>query len=481
MAAPIALAPPGMTDYQAYLWSKNAIANTNTQYRNQRKYLRQYARGRGRPSRVAKMMFPDGTSGLAPVGSFSTRRRPARRTRRRYRRRVNRRYPRRYRGRGGYFSDAYNWLRKNIPKGTAEAVGTGLGAFWGDPMTGASWGRKFATITGLGAYNQSDSAAAPEMDQGVPQVWNDRGTDGAMVVRHREYICDIASTGSAFNIAFQGTVNPGIKTSFPWLSDIGMKFSQYRVEGMVFHFVSTSGSLSTTQALGEIIMAANYNVTDPVFSNKQQMLNEIMAVSKVPSIDAELGIECESHQTPTKLLYVRGSSIPGVQDPRFYDLCNVTVATQGQTAAVTLGELWVTYQIALYKPSLSQPGAYGGYARYDYAGAYTPTANWNTFATKTVGIAYMDPIFDMSTNTFIRDFEGSVTISVVGTVLAQASPPTYTGSTCFNAVNLPWLVSTAATVGTVQVNVSAKAGQILNMQYPGTTVTAVQAYFNTIF
>lgn len=410
----------------------------------------------------------------------------------RYRRKSRRyaRRTRRYRGRGGYLSDAYGWwknraypwLQANVPKGTAAAVGRSLGGMYGNPEAGALWGQKFADITGVGAYNEMDHAAGNYIDQGVPQVYNDRGSDGAMVVRHREYICDIVSAGSAFNIAFQANINPGNKIMFPWLSDVALKFCQYKLEGLIFHFVSTSGALSTSQALGEIIMAANYNVTDPAFVNKQQMLNEVMAVSKVPAHDAELGIECDRKQTTINQPYIRGLFVPEGQDPRFYDFASVTVATQGQAAAgVTLGELWVSYQIALYKPSLVQPGVVNAYESVVYDGSYTPGDNINTFSNIDVVSPSEESIFyTPDDETFRADFEGTVVIQAIGTGLSQASPVAFTGETVSSGPTalVAWLVSTAGTVGTGTYYIKALAGQKLPFVITATTCTEVKLFFN---
>ncbi|ANC51559.1 putative capsid protein [Chamois faeces associated circular DNA virus 1] len=194
------------------------------------------------------------------------------------------------------------------------------------------------------------------LTQDVPIISNPAGDDGGVLIQHREYLCDVISTGSAFAIQNQITINPGNPACFPWLSTIAQNFTQYKLEGMMFNYVSTSGALSTTQALGEIIMAVDYNPAGPNFSSKQQMLNQVFAVSKVPSEDAVCPIECDPKQTGTgDLLYTRGATIPIGQDPRFYDCGTFSLATQGQTAGVTLGELWITYQVQLYKPqSLAQ-------------------------------------------------------------------------------------------------------------------------------
>lgn len=244
----------------------------------------------------------------------------------------------------------------------------------GDPIS--NWVRKVVdggvkfgkTVLGMGAYTSAISAGHVE-DQDVPTISNPGGSDGPVVVRHKEFICDIRAPGagvssnspSPFAVIQKLQINPGNPLCFPWLSTIAESFTQYRFQGLQFHYKSTSGSLSTTQSLGEIILSAEYNVLSEVPTNKQNMLNQIFSTSKVPAFDAHCSIECDPTQTAgVGLLYINSQSGDPTAvnaDLRWQNLANFYVATQGTQittagADVTLGELWVTYQCALYKPQL---------------------------------------------------------------------------------------------------------------------------------
>ncbi|QMW69064.1 capsid protein [Crucivirus-540] len=107
-------------------------------------------------------------------------------------------------------------------------------------------------------------------------------------------------------------------------------------------------------------MAANYNSQAQAFRTKAQMLNEVMSISKVPSEDCMMPIECNPSQTTDQgLLFVRnGLQLPSnAGDAKLYDIGNFYIASQGTTlgvgqTSVTLGELHVTYEVCLYKPQL---------------------------------------------------------------------------------------------------------------------------------
>jgi len=275
--------------------------------------------------------------------------------------------------------------------------------------------RRGSSRRGYGAYVSGFPVGGSVMDQDVPQISNPRGSDGAVVIQHKEYIRDIPST-VAFALQANLRINPGDANTFPWLSSIAKSFTQYRFEGLIFKFVSTSGSLSTTQALGEIIQAVNYNPVEPTFTNKQQMLNEIFSISKVPAIDSECPVECEPAQSQGMgFLTVRnGSESPSV-DPRFYDLGQYYLATQGQAVgAVTMGELHVTYQVALYKPQLQYPAVSMG----------TQVSNTLT----------IDPLFPATPQNLFPESGTVVSINTFGCTFSYGATPNRTRVTIPNMV-----------------------------------------------
>lgn len=239
-------------------------------------------------------------------------------------------YRRRRRGRGAYIIPGILGAAKQIGKNIF-----GLGRY------------RRRVRRGRGAYGDS------VVDQGVPIFANPESTDGPVTVRNREFIKVIyGSQGFVMNTQLH--INPGNQHVFPWLSQIAKNFSQYRFEGLSFHFVSTSGNITASQALGSITMACDYDPSGKSIITKQQMMATPFAVSKAPCTDSECPIETAPQQMMNGgLLYVRNHAPQG-QDLRFFDLGEFVLATEGQFAnGAQLGELWVTYQVALYKPQLS--------------------------------------------------------------------------------------------------------------------------------
>jgi len=241
-----------------------------------------------------------------------------------------------------------------------ESVGGGIGGMVAGPA-GQALGSKigkgaqqmFRAITGWGDYEIKGNSL---MTGGMtpPQIINsiDRG---GYIVRHREFLGDVLAT-TAFSLSSY-RINPGVST-FPWLSCIADSFEEYKFRGLIFEFKSTSSdavlSTAASSALGTVIMATEYNVLNPNFPNKVSMENYEFANSAKPSECFYHPIECKANLTPISQLYVRSTPVPSGADARLYDLGNFQIATVGmQAAGGIIGELWVTYEIELYKPKYS--------------------------------------------------------------------------------------------------------------------------------
>lgn len=209
-------------------------------------------------------------------------------------------------------------------------------------------------IFGKGQYNMNGSAIG--MGSSVPYFANG---NNSVRVQHREYLQDINSSVSFTDTSY--SINPGLYSSFPWLSSLANQFEEYVIHGMAFIYKSTSANAlnSTNTALGTVIMATQYNATLPAFASKMEMENYQFTSSCKPSEDMVHPIEVAKGQNPVGELYVRSGDISSNQDIRLYDLGTFQLATVGSQAAAVIGELWITYDIELIKPRM-----YGGMQGY---------------------------------------------------------------------------------------------------------------------
>lgn len=293
-------------------------------------------------------------------------------------------------GRGGYWDNVKARAREG---GKYEnAFGDAGHAIAGAPgrALGGLLNRAIYALTGFGDYTVQRNALLET--NGPPSVEN-RGKE--FVVRHREFIQDVYTASGTANspspFAIQAySINPGNFNMFPWLSGIADKFQQYRMEGMVLDFRSnySDAVVTTNGALGTVVLATQYNSGASAFTSKPQMENTQFCQSAKPSQSVLHPIECARSQNVLSELYIRTGAVPSGEDVKTYDFGDFYIATVGiplgaAGAAVNIGELWSSYQIALLKPIIStSPSTYvdSGFAHITvantngYVGGFTPSA-----------------------------------------------------------------------------------------------------------
>jgi len=179
--------------------------------------------------------------------------------------------------------------------------------------------------------------------------------------RKREFVSKIVSSAAAGEFKLDKfTINCGDGTCFPWLSGLANNYESWCPKGIIFEYIPTSGMAvaSSNTALGVVVMATQYNpyAVDP--NNRVRLEGYPNAVSFAPYQRVCSGVECVPSKRQAETLLIRNSSvgpstglvIDGGADTLF-DLGQFFIATEGvQDSAVTLGELWITYDIQLLNP-----------------------------------------------------------------------------------------------------------------------------------
>lgn len=264
----------------------------------------------------------------------------------------------------------YNALKK-LPKGTFAAVGGLAGP------KGAALGSVLSQITGFGDYEVGGNGTTTHGGD-VPHFANhpDR-----TIIKHREFVGPIKSPGTAFtNTTYD--INPGNKKLFPWLSGVAKSYQQYKILGMAVVYKPLTSDYAAAGGMGQVIMATNYNVNDAPFSSTLQMENSEYAVAVKPSKGAIHPIECAAAVRRNDPFYVYDelADVASASDMRFYNMGKFQVATEGVSSAadVTLGQLWVTYEIELIKPILPSGADSGNTLTPSYWSAqnYSTVGGW---------------------------------------------------------------------------------------------------------
>jgi outer membrane lipoprotein SlyB len=253
-------------------------------------------------------------------------------------------------------------------------AGGSLGGMLGNPAAGATMGSSLGAALsrwlGSGDYTVSNNSIVQRASNAIPAMHTNGQT---VTIRHKEFITTVQSSIN-FSVS-EFKINPGLQSTFPWLSNIARGFSEYKIKGMVYHYIPTSGSAvaSTNNALGAVMLQTTYRSSDSAPANKAELLNEYWASEAMPCETFCHPIECDPRENPFAIHYIRSGSIPSGDSVLMYDLGKTFLAVQGQQANnVVLGDLWVTYEIELRKPIL--------YSNVSYV-------NWNYFKRSSTGSA----------------------------------------------------------------------------------------------
>jgi len=290
-----------------------------------------------------------------------------------------------YYGVGGFFGDLWSGAKKVggrlIKAHGAKALGA-LGGAFGGPG-GAAAGMAAGKALGLGRYNMGGVGAYGDIGQNAlvhggsgdsMSVANVNPTmdddSGDVIMSHSEFIGNVVATavmpaGTGTMTAqsqFQNSVypiNPGLQQSFPFLCQLAQNYTMYKLEGIIYQYKPTSGEGGgSTNQLGKVIMATDYDPMALPFINSVQMENYQYSQSTKPSLANRHGVECAPAQGITSMKYVRTGL--SNRDKSFTDYGLFQIATEGipvtgaagTTVQSNIGELWVSYRVRLSRANL---------------------------------------------------------------------------------------------------------------------------------
>lgn len=236
--------------------------------------------------------------------------------------------------------------------------GGALGGLIGQPGLGASAGTGLGAVLskwlGQGDYTVKSNSLVNTLrpDGTIPSMHKN---DQTIIVRHKEYVGELRGK-QTFTNQFRYPINPGVATTFPWLHTVAAQYSEYRVKGMVFHYVPTSGMsvASSNTALGSVMFQTSYRATEDAPVSKIEMMNEYWASEGRPCDEFCHPIECDPKENPFNVQYIRTGDLPSTENQLMYDLATTTVAVTGmQDNDRVLGDIWLSYEIELKKPKLT--------------------------------------------------------------------------------------------------------------------------------
>jgi hypothetical protein len=257
--------------------------------------------------------------------------------------------------------------KKHPHKGLLRSLGSTIGgAAYGAEggIIGATAGELLGNLFGWGDYtaapvnyevaNNTTVGFVTPMAAQIPMMHTE---DGSCRIRKREFVADVVMTNT-FTTSFF-FLNPADATTFPWLSKVASNFEQFKFLGLTFGYRSLTANalgVAGSPGMGSITVLTQYDVFDSPVFNKQQANNALFATSCKPSENMLHPVECDPEQTPSQPLYTGVNEIAGIadRDLRLNTLGYTSVCTTGAASIYNAGELWVTYDVMLYKPMVER-------------------------------------------------------------------------------------------------------------------------------
>lgn len=161
---------------------------------------------------------------------------------------------------------------------------------------------------------------------------------------HRELIGTV--NGSIAFTVNKYALNPGLATTFPWLSSQADGWEQYKFNALKFEYVTRTA----TSTVGSVIMAPDYDPLDPNPTSEAYASSYMDASENATWVDQKCILSPRAMFPLGPRKYIRTSNVAG--DLRTFDAGNFFLCTVEEVGADAIGKLWVEYDVELFVPQL---------------------------------------------------------------------------------------------------------------------------------
>lgn len=171
---------------------------------------------------------------------------------------------------------------------------------------------------------------------------------GGVRVQHRELYASISGNGIPTGFQpLEREVNPGLDTTFAWLSKIASNYEKYEFHRLRFIFESEVGSETT----GRITQCLDPDASDSAPDSLQQMMSYLNAsTSNVWASD--------TMEVPKSAIrgvrFVRQGKPPNFSDIKMYDVGVFFVNDSSAPSQNYTGQLYVEYDVEFLSPQYNQ-------------------------------------------------------------------------------------------------------------------------------
>lgn len=170
-------------------------------------------------------------------------------------------------------------------------------------------------------------------------------------IKHRELLSSVIGSAN-FTVANSFSMNPGLASSFPWLSIMAQGWEEYRFKSLRYCYMTRTGSTTP----GSVMMAPDYDAADAPPATEQIASSYSQVVEDAPWKDICCVIKTANLQGTGKRHFVRSGPLADNLDVKTYDVGTLHLCTVDGTV-IPWGKLWVEYDIDFYIPALPSLGA----------------------------------------------------------------------------------------------------------------------------
>jgi hypothetical protein len=174
-----------------------------------------------------------------------------------------------------------------------------------------------------------------------------KGMPKTVTISNREVISLSIAGSSSWTSQLEFDLNPGLSSSFPWLSNVAEQYQEYKFTKLVFHYIP----IVPTSTQGDIIITPFYDAA------QAYPQTEIQASDTMNTVIGSVWMEHKCvlsnslmHPSGVKK-YIRTFRMSG--DSKSYDVGRIQVSTVNETGTSNIGKLYVEYTVQLFGPRLA--------------------------------------------------------------------------------------------------------------------------------
>lgn len=297
---------------------------------------------------------------------------------------------------------------------------------------------------------------------GVPRFV--RNNQDSMTISHSEMVDTV--TGSGTFSARTYPMQPGLASSFPWLSTQCNGWEKYKWKRLTIRYETRTG----TNVPGSVMLVADYDAADPPPTSEVAASTYHGTVDDAPWKEMRLSM----NMARSTELFLRSGPLAANLDIKTYDFANLFVCSTDGTV-VNWGKIFVDYEIELINAqvinALSNVGgtiASGGTLTTDVPFGTAPVTTPGSFVVGAVGNV-------ITLNNLTIGSEYQIFISIYGTGLTAIT--TNLGGTINLKTNLCNDVGSATQMLDVMTVTASGNSGIITVSATGTTVTYARFTF----